>query len=264
MTFRIQNRYQDEGWEWTNDQFATEEEAVNFAVECACDAICYGMVRVIGSDGFEVVCYGAGEGHNIKAGKRPRHAVARPTNFYDRDGRYPPEPRVTGDQVDAALYAGLGASILVSAGEWPPAWLGWKPKHLYWTPDTELLGQPDYRWPDRYIEATLGMCRSYVRPGFISNGWSVTEVVQDISIPEFIVYWCRIEPPFNGEGIKPESSFERRKADVELQQKYAHEKQTCIGYQNLFYDACNVIDARLGGTTTTETFPARLREAMNR
>lgn len=71
--YRLQNRYQDGGWEWLKDEaFTTEDAAIDRAIECASDAIAYGMLRVIGPDGLEVVTYAAGEGNAIKAGERPR------------------------------------------------------------------------------------------------------------------------------------------------------------------------------------------------
>lgn len=61
--FKLQNRYQDEGWENTGFRFTEEWQALRKALECSCDSICYGMVRVINEDTGEiVVTYGAGEG----------------------------------------------------------------------------------------------------------------------------------------------------------------------------------------------------------
>lgn len=88
--FRLQNRYQDGGWEWLEGQeYETEDAAVGHAIACACNGIAYGMVRVISPDGLEVVCYAAGSGADIKSGKLPRYpAKPRPLNFYDLDKRY--------------------------------------------------------------------------------------------------------------------------------------------------------------------------------
>lgn len=62
MTYCLQNRYQDSGWEWMAEQFAYEYEAIAFAKHCACLPVHYGMVRVISPKGEVVVTYGAGEG----------------------------------------------------------------------------------------------------------------------------------------------------------------------------------------------------------
>jgi ADP-ribose pyrophosphatase YjhB (NUDIX family) len=69
--YRLQNRYQDGGWEELHEFFNNEADAVKQAIEHACHPIHYGMVRVIGPDGGVVVEYGAGEGNKIKAG--PEH-----------------------------------------------------------------------------------------------------------------------------------------------------------------------------------------------
>jgi hypothetical protein len=47
MRYKLQNRYQDSGWENLDEEFHTEKEAVQKASVLCQDAICYGMVRVV-------------------------------------------------------------------------------------------------------------------------------------------------------------------------------------------------------------------------
>lgn len=61
--FKLQNRYQDEGWEELGIRFEEEWRALRRALECSSDAISYGMIRIINEDTGEIVAtFGAGEG----------------------------------------------------------------------------------------------------------------------------------------------------------------------------------------------------------
>ena len=55
MRFKLQNRYQDSGWENLNESFHTTEEAEDKALEFSKNSICYGMVRVVDTSKQEVV-----------------------------------------------------------------------------------------------------------------------------------------------------------------------------------------------------------------
>jgi hypothetical protein len=48
--FRLQNRYQDSGWEDLNESYANVCEAITIAYTYCQDAVCYGMVRVVWND----------------------------------------------------------------------------------------------------------------------------------------------------------------------------------------------------------------------
>lgn len=63
--YQIQNRYQDSGWEQTNESFADKYEANRFAFECSKRPVVYGMVRVVDTLADKVVVeYGAGHGQS--------------------------------------------------------------------------------------------------------------------------------------------------------------------------------------------------------
>lgn len=59
MRFKLQNRYQDGGWESMHDEYDDLLTAVCKAADCSYDAICCGMVRVLDGDNV-VIEYGAG------------------------------------------------------------------------------------------------------------------------------------------------------------------------------------------------------------
>ena len=62
--YKIQNKYQDGGWEDLGFRYLVKSQSLEKALECSCDAICYGMVRIINEDTDEVVVtYAAGEGN---------------------------------------------------------------------------------------------------------------------------------------------------------------------------------------------------------
>jgi hypothetical protein len=66
MKYYLQNRYQDSGWEKcvVNDQefYDRLQDALYIAEQCAADSICYGMVRVVDSDGKIHQTWAAGSG----------------------------------------------------------------------------------------------------------------------------------------------------------------------------------------------------------
>ena len=45
--YKLQNRYQDSGWEDLHIKFTNEKDAIQEASVLCKDAICYGMVRVV-------------------------------------------------------------------------------------------------------------------------------------------------------------------------------------------------------------------------
>lgn len=45
--YKLQNRYQDSGWEDLDLVFYSRVEAIEKAVELSRNSICYGMVRVV-------------------------------------------------------------------------------------------------------------------------------------------------------------------------------------------------------------------------
>ena len=47
MRYKLQNRYQDSGWEELGEQFSNLNDANRRAHDLSKDAICYGMVRVV-------------------------------------------------------------------------------------------------------------------------------------------------------------------------------------------------------------------------
>ena len=47
MRYKLQNRYQDSGWEDLGMEFDIPKRAVKKALKCSKDAIAYGMVRVV-------------------------------------------------------------------------------------------------------------------------------------------------------------------------------------------------------------------------
>ena len=53
--YRLENRYQDSGWELLSDKFYSVDMAIQTAKKYAKDAICYGMVRVINIQKQEVI-----------------------------------------------------------------------------------------------------------------------------------------------------------------------------------------------------------------
>ena len=60
--FGLQNRYQDSGWGNLPDQrYYREQDAIKAAAGLSCDAICYGMVRVVDlSKGIVIKTFPAG------------------------------------------------------------------------------------------------------------------------------------------------------------------------------------------------------------
>jgi hypothetical protein len=58
--FRLQNRYQDSGWETFVENIVALDAALIRAKRCSENAACYGMVRVIDANGNVVRTYSAG------------------------------------------------------------------------------------------------------------------------------------------------------------------------------------------------------------
>jgi hypothetical protein len=87
-TYRLQNRYQDEGWsDLPGEIFAHWIAADDRARQLSRDAICYGMVRVVDADG-PVVYYPAGGG-------TPRFYEGRVGHY--RGSSAPPRPTGCGN-----------------------------------------------------------------------------------------------------------------------------------------------------------------------
>lgn len=64
MTYYIQNRYQDSGWEYVDSEpgpIANLEATMAQAARMASNSICYGMVRVIDENGYVHRTWSAGE-----------------------------------------------------------------------------------------------------------------------------------------------------------------------------------------------------------
>lgn len=59
--YRIQNRYQDGGWEEANLYFKNLADAISKAEKCSSDSIAWGMVRIVDADDKILHTYGAGE-----------------------------------------------------------------------------------------------------------------------------------------------------------------------------------------------------------
>lgn len=65
MTYYLQNRYQDSGWEALNDvnePFTDPEKAKRRAAKLSLNSICYGMVRVVDAKGRPIITFKAGGG----------------------------------------------------------------------------------------------------------------------------------------------------------------------------------------------------------
>jgi len=58
--FILQNRYQDSGWETFEENNVSLNDALIRAKRFSENAICYGMVRVVGADGIVVQTYSGG------------------------------------------------------------------------------------------------------------------------------------------------------------------------------------------------------------
>jgi len=58
--FRLQNRYQDSGWQELDYQFWHVDGAIEKAAELSQDAIIYGMVRVVAKNGTVIKTFPAG------------------------------------------------------------------------------------------------------------------------------------------------------------------------------------------------------------
>jgi hypothetical protein len=59
--YRIQNSYQDSGWEESGHEYLSLTDAIRKGEECASDSICWGMVRIIDADNQVIKTFGAGE-----------------------------------------------------------------------------------------------------------------------------------------------------------------------------------------------------------
>jgi hypothetical protein len=61
QSYRIQNSYQDSGWEETGHEYLSLDDAFTKAEWCASKPILYGMVRIVDADGRIIKTFGAGE-----------------------------------------------------------------------------------------------------------------------------------------------------------------------------------------------------------
>lgn len=61
QSYRIQNSYQDSGWEDAGHEYLSLSDAFTKAEWCASKPILYGMVRIVDADGWIVKTFGAGE-----------------------------------------------------------------------------------------------------------------------------------------------------------------------------------------------------------
>lgn len=83
--YRLQNRYQDSGWEWLEEAYSTNDlgAAIRTADKLSEDAIIYGMVRVVDIITQEVMAtYAAGGGRADESPKK--HEVDHVCEFADR------------------------------------------------------------------------------------------------------------------------------------------------------------------------------------
>jgi len=58
--YKLQNRFQDSGWENLNIEHTLANDAIQEASELSKNAICYGMVRVIHEEHGVIATFAAG------------------------------------------------------------------------------------------------------------------------------------------------------------------------------------------------------------
>lgn len=65
--FQLENRHQDSGWNTLGDKyrFASIDQAIFTAADCASDAMIFGMVRVIDEQAQEVIVTFPAGGGNV-------------------------------------------------------------------------------------------------------------------------------------------------------------------------------------------------------